>query len=159
MCEVTDRASDAWSQFDGASDAKLWQIQVDHAARPSALFDLRGRALSAFSPLFARSVARVRLDEFMDVFDRALSCCMCSGRKFGDFLEEASRSSDGFPKSLEELSKAAGIKLVLADSNDPDSVGFIQWRAAFYVAGEDHACPWLVGGPYCAVVALSYGNV
>ena len=76
---------------------------------------------------------------------------LCLDRKFGDFLEEASRSADGFPKSLEELSKA-GIKLVLADSNDPDSVGFIQWRAAFYVAGEDRACPWLVGGPYCAVV-------
>ena len=52
MSEVTDRASDAWSQFDGVSDAKLWLIQVDHAARPGALFDLRGRSLPSFSPSF-----------------------------------------------------------------------------------------------------------
>ena len=26
---------------------------------------------------------------------------------------------------------------MIADSNDPDSVGFVQWRVAFYVAGED----------------------
>ena len=40
--KITDRASDAWSAFEGANDAKLWQIQLDHAARPSCLFDLRG---------------------------------------------------------------------------------------------------------------------
>lgn len=39
--KITDRASDSWSAFEGAS-AKLWQIQLDHAARPSCLFDLRG---------------------------------------------------------------------------------------------------------------------
>ena len=27
-----------------------------------------------------------------------------------------------------------------ADSNDPDSVGFVQWRVAWYVGGEDGAC-------------------
>lgn len=42
--EVTDKAADAWSQFDGAPNMKLWQIQMDHAARPSALYDLRGTA-------------------------------------------------------------------------------------------------------------------
>ena len=32
--KITDRASDCWSAFEGA-DAKLWQIQLDHPARPS----------------------------------------------------------------------------------------------------------------------------
>ena len=27
-----------------------------------------------------------------------------------------------------------------ADSNDPDGVGFVQWRVAWYVGGEDGAC-------------------
>ena len=26
---------------------------------------------------------------------------------------------------------------MIADNNDPDNVGFVQWRVAFYVAGED----------------------
>ena len=42
--KITDRASDAWSAFEGAN-AKLWQIQMEHAARPSCLFDIRGNAL------------------------------------------------------------------------------------------------------------------
>ena len=54
-------------------------------------------------------------------------------------MEEAGRGSDDFPKSLDKLS-ATGIRLVQADSNDPDSVGFVQWRAAWYVAGEDGDC-------------------
>ena len=59
-------------------------------------------------------------------------------RSFNDFLQQAARGgkSDDFPKSLDDLSKA-GIRLVIADSNDPDGVGFVQWRVAFYVAGED----------------------
>ena len=42
--KISDRAGDSWSAFEGV-DAKLWQIQLDHSARPSCLFDLRGRAL------------------------------------------------------------------------------------------------------------------
>ena len=59
-------------------------------------------------------------------------------RSFNDFLQQAARdkSDESYPKTLEDLSKA-GIRLVIADSNDPDSVGFVQWRVAFYVAGED----------------------
>ena len=45
-------------------------------------------------------------------------------RSFNDFLQQAARDkSDGYPKALDDLSKA-GIRLVIADSNDPDSVGF-----------------------------------
>ena len=54
-------------------------------------------------------------------------------------MEGAGRGSDDFPKSLDNLS-AAGIRLVQADSNDPDSVGFVQWRVAWHVAGEDGDC-------------------
>ena len=82
------------------------------------------------------------------VFARESSCivlsavCVCVvvsslSRSFNDFLQQAARDkSDGYPKALDDLSKA-GIRLVIADSNDPDSVGFVQWRVAFYVAGED----------------------
>ena len=43
ITQVTDKASDAWPQFEGQTEMKLWQIQMDHQARPSILFDLRGR--------------------------------------------------------------------------------------------------------------------
>lgn len=51
-------------------------------------------------------------------------------------MEEAGRGSDEFPNSSDKLS-AAGIRLVQAYSNDPDGVGFVRWRAAWHVAGED----------------------
>ena len=40
--KITDKAGDAWSQYENISGAKLWQVQMDHAARPSCLFNLRG---------------------------------------------------------------------------------------------------------------------
>ena len=88
-------------------------------------------------------------------------------RSFNDFLQQAGSGSDDFPKSLDKLA-AAGIRLVVADMNDPDGrhtlkfcvwkriivrpvgssqkkgvirgskgVGYVQWRVAWYVAGED----------------------
>ena len=68
-------------------------------------------------------------------------CCRCSDacvcfRSFNEFLAEAGKEHDDFPKSLDDLGKA-GIRLVVADSNDPDGIGFVQWRVSFYVAGED----------------------
>ena len=42
------------------------------------------------------------------------------------------------PDSIHELSEMAKIKLVLADSADPDGVAFVRWRASFYVAGKDN---------------------
>ena len=39
--KVTKRASDVWDQFTEADGAELWQIQLGHAARPSAIFNLR----------------------------------------------------------------------------------------------------------------------
>ena len=81
--KVTKRASDMWDQFTEADGAELWQIQLEHAARPSAIFNLRD--------------------------------------SFQDFLKEAGADSDsGIPTSLDVLQQKAGIKLVLADRNDPD---------------------------------------
>ena len=77
--KVTTQASDCWDQFTPADGAHLWQIQLEHPARPSAIFNLRD--------------------------------------SFQDFLKEA---GDGIPASLDVLQQKAGIKLVLADRNDPD---------------------------------------
>ena len=37
---MTNRAGDVWSNFEG-TDAQLFQIQIDHQARPSIVFGLR----------------------------------------------------------------------------------------------------------------------
>ena len=39
--KITDKAGDVWSQYENVSAAKLWQVQMDHAARPSCLFNFR----------------------------------------------------------------------------------------------------------------------
>ena len=40
------------------------------------------------------------------------------------------------PESLQKLQQDAGIKLVLANLEDPDQLGcFKQYRVAFYIAG------------------------
>ena len=83
--QAQTRASDVWDQFAETDGAELWQIQLEHAARPSAIFNLRD--------------------------------------SFQDFLKEAGGDSDsGIPTSLDVLQSKAGIKLVLADRNDPDKV-------------------------------------
>ena len=90
--EVTDSAADLWNNYEG-TDAKLFQIQMEHQARPSALFNVRD--------------------------------------SFNDFLKEMAQDGDnqgGYPASLETLQSKAGAKLVLTDRNDPDNVGFVQWR-------------------------------
>ena len=42
LYKVTSKAGDIWSQFEGIHDAGLFQLQLEHGARPSALFDIRG---------------------------------------------------------------------------------------------------------------------
>ena len=45
--------------------------------------------------------------------------------------------SPGLPDSVHKLQQDAGIKLVLGSTEDPDGIGtFVQYRVAFYVAGE-----------------------
>ena len=50
---------------------------------------------------------------------------------FAKFLQQAENA----PDSLNGLAEA-GIKLIVTDTSDPDQVGFIRWRTAFYVAGD-----------------------
>ncbi len=54
--------------------------------------------------------------------------------RFNGFL----KLQDDAPDNLAELQRLALIKLVTA-TEDPDDVGFIRWRNAFYVAGDAKA--------------------
>ena len=40
------------------------------------------------------------------------------------------------PASVQELERQVGVRLVVADRTDPEEVGYVQWRTAFYVAGR-----------------------
>ena len=55
---------------------------------------------------------------------------------FADFLREAHAKVDGIPATIRELEDEIGVRLVIADKQDPDGVGFAPWRVAFYVAGD-----------------------
>jgi hypothetical protein len=52
---------------------------------------------------------------------------------FNDFLKKIHADDESVPTTLKELQKA-GIKLTLTDAQDPENVGFQNWRVAFYVA-------------------------
>ena len=54
---------------------------------------------------------------------------------FYDSFTKFLQQDEDAPDSMKELSEKALIKLVVADSSDPDDAGFVRWRAAFYVAG------------------------
>ncbi|MBI24702.1 MAG: hypothetical protein CMN05_14095 [Roseibacillus sp.] len=45
--KVTDRAGDVWSNFEESPSASLWQIQLDHNAQQSVLFQM-GNAFADF---------------------------------------------------------------------------------------------------------------
>ena len=49
---------------------------------------------------------------------------------FQDFLKEAAAESEGIPTTLDQL-QDAGVRLVISDKQDPDGVGFVQWRCVF----------------------------
>ena len=51
---------------------------------------------------------------------------------FNDFLRAANRQDPLIPSHLTELERACGVRLVVTDRADPDDVGFVQWRTAFY---------------------------
>ena len=51
---------------------------------------------------------------------------------FNDYLKNAHSAEDTLPKTVQELAERAGIRLVVADAKDPENVGFVQWRVAFY---------------------------
>ena len=54
---------------------------------------------------------------------------------FNEFLRAANAENDAVPIDVPSLMDL-GIRLVIADTNDPDGAGFVQWRVCFYVAGD-----------------------
>jgi hypothetical protein len=54
---------------------------------------------------------------------------------FNEFLRAAKAENDAVPVDVASLADL-GIRLVIADANDPDGAGFVQWRVCFYVAGD-----------------------
>ena len=40
------------------------------------------------------------------------------------------------PANTQELERQVGVRLVVSDRTDPEEVGYVQWRTAFYVAGR-----------------------
>lgn len=100
---VSESAADVWpSMYENSAGLSVWQIQLDHAARPNVLFD--------------------------------------QVSSWNDFLKKAHADDGTVPTSLRELQEKCGSKLVISDSSDPDGAGFVQWRSAWYVAGESHEC-------------------
>ena len=53
-----------------------------------------------------------------------------------DFLRTAHVADPTMPADVRALEDAVGVRLVVADRTDLDDVGFVQWRVAFYVAGD-----------------------
>ena len=61
------------------------------------------------------------------------SICFQVQERFNHYLQ----SDPSLPQNTAELQEKALIKLVVTTSDDEESVGFKQWRVAFYVAGRD----------------------
>ena len=53
-----------------------------------------------------------------------------------DFLRNAHASDADMPTDVRALEEAVGVRLVVSDRTDPEDVGFVQWRVAFYLAGD-----------------------
>ena len=51
---------------------------------------------------------------------------------FNDFLRAAHRQDPRISSNLSDLERTCGVRLIVTDRADPDDVGFIQWRTAFY---------------------------
>ena len=66
---------------------------------------------------------------------RSLTYQMRDG--FNDFLRAESAKNPAVPKTVQDLAYKAGIRLVVTDAKDPEEIGFIQWRVAFYIAADD----------------------
>ena len=54
-----------------------------------------------------------------------------------DYLVATRTEENGLPSTVQELEKQAGFRLVVVnDDADPESIGYVHWRVAFYVAGD-----------------------
>ena len=54
-----------------------------------------------------------------------------------DFLRQLHDVDATMPGTCQELERQLGVRIVVCDRQDPEEVGFVQWRPAFYVAGVD----------------------
>jgi len=52
-----------------------------------------------------------------------------------DFLRQLHDADTAMPGTVQELERQLGVRIVVADRTDPEEVGYVQWRPAFYVAG------------------------
>ena len=53
--------------------------------------------------------------------------------QFGEYLRDTAKGNPSMPDSLQKLQNEAGIRLILANTEDPDAIGcFKQYRVAFY---------------------------
>ena len=57
---------------------------------------------------------------------------------FNEFLKEAHTEDGEIPKTVPDLSRQAGIRIVVTSPDDPEGLGcFVRWRTGFYVAGSE----------------------
>ena len=54
---------------------------------------------------------------------------------FNDFLRQLHDADESVPGAIQDIERQLGYRLVVADRTDPEGVGFVQWRPAFYIAG------------------------
>ena len=72
---------------------------------------------------------------------------------FTKFLQQ----EESAPDSINGLAEA-GIKLLLTDTSDPDQVGFIRWRAAFYVYVARWSLESLIGESKTRIESATWGG-
>ena len=65
---------------------------------------------------------------------------------FEDYLRSANATDTSLPTSVVDIQKVEGIRLVIGDQKDPEDVGFVQWRSAFYLAGDLNSFLLLLDG-------------
>ena len=68
---------------------------------------------------------------------RARSVCYQMREAFGDYLRAESEKNEALPNTIQDLASKAGVRLVVTDAKDPDDMGYVQWRVAWYVAADD----------------------
>ena len=66
--------------------------------------------------------------------DAQRSLCFDMKNSFNAFLAKSHQDNAAIPPNLQQLEKDAAVKLVVTDRNDPDGVGFINWRVVFTIA-------------------------
>ena len=53
-----------------------------------------------------------------------------------EFLRSLHKEDEAMPGTVQELERQLGVRIVIADRTDPEEVGYVQWRTAFYIAGD-----------------------